>query len=81
MDKETHEVDLARCTQDAETCPVVTMLFEYDEFAVVLQDINPHTRVTREMLGNIFTACTRGTCPGQNPELAEEIIRGRHNRD
>lgn len=81
MYKDTHEVDLSRCTQDVETCPVVALLFEYDEFASVTQGINPDAQVTREMIGNIFTACTRGTCPGQDPELAREIIQSLSNED
>ncbi len=71
------ELNLDSCTKDANTCPVVVKLFEVDAFEVVIQPLDPEAAARRDMLGDFVTACARGTCPGQDPELARRLIAKR----
>lgn len=80
----TYELNLRGCNRDPETCPVIQRLFELDGFLEVITSLVPeggkeesNHKASRHMLGDFLTACVKGNCPGQNPDLAAEIIRKR----
>lgn len=76
-----NEIDVSKCTKNAETCPAVLQAIELDVFAKVVADIDPSSARTRRILGDFVTACVNGTCPGQEPELTEYLLRKYRSRD
>ncbi len=76
-----NEIDVSKCTQNAETCPAVMQAFELDNFAKVVADIDPSSVRTRRVLGDFVTACANGTCPGHDPGLTEYLLRKYRSQD
>ena len=75
------EIDVSKCTNNANTCPAVQQALELDGFAGVVADIYPNSERTRRVLGNFVTARVNGTCPGQMPELTEYLLRRYRSQD
>lgn len=76
-----NEIDVSKCTMEANTCPAVQQAIELDGFAGVVADIDPTSERTRRVLGDFVTACVNGTCPGQMPELTEYLLRRYRSQD
>lgn len=74
------ELNLDDCTLDAETCPIVFHLIERDYFESAIASLDPEAETRRQILGNFVTACVKGTCPAQDPELARQIIKEHKGR-
>jgi hypothetical protein len=66
------EIDLRNCTGNAETCGVVAQAFELDEVLAGVEDVDPTSKIERDILGNLVTACVNGNCPGMDLEFARK---------
>lgn len=72
-------INLNDCSKDAETCLIDSSLFEADRFEEQIVFIDTNADKRRQMLGDFVTACVNGNCPGQNPELARQIMERRNH--
>lgn len=69
------DVNFGSCNQDPETCPAVKQVFDHDTFCELMAPFDPSAEEMRRILGNVVTMCVKGNCPGQNPELAQQVLR------
>ncbi len=71
------------CSKDPETCDLVKGLFVDDIFYSLVAEEDPKQNIRddaldcRRIIANVFDACNRGNCLGQQPALFDEIIRRR----
>lgn len=74
-------LDIGKCTGQPDTCPAVRQAMEADNFYYTIESLDPAGGEVRAMLGDFVTACAKGTCPGRNLELTQQVLRRLIERD